>query len=144
MYHSTQKSKACEESTVSESERNVHVPHSKGNKTARVIALKGSEVRYPALQGKIHSKTERVESQFRRAPNTRKSRESGRQTNLVEAPQSPQKRAQPRGGKPKVRKGSKGSKNRWSDGDGGGREKTEELEGAGGVFARGSVATVNA
>eukprot|EP00965_Chrysotila_dentata_P057642 1911248-Pleurochrysis_carterae.AAC.1 len=31
-----------------------------------------------------------------------------------------------------------------SDGDGGGREKTVELDGAGGVFTRGSVATVNA
>eukprot|EP00965_Chrysotila_dentata_P083321 2748669-Pleurochrysis_carterae.AAC.1 len=48
------------------------------------------------------------------------------------------------GGKPKVRKGSNGSKTGGSDGDGGGREKTEELDGAGGVFARGSVATMNA
>eukprot|EP00965_Chrysotila_dentata_P126845 4195828-Pleurochrysis_carterae.AAC.1 len=31
-----------------------------------------------------------------------------------------------------------------SDGDGGGRERREELDGAGGVFAGGPVATVNA
>eukprot|EP00965_Chrysotila_dentata_P182295 6020043-Pleurochrysis_carterae.AAC.1 len=62
----------------SQSGRKVRVPHSNENKTARVIKLKGGKVVTPHYKERHISETERVESPPRRAPNTRKSRESGR------------------------------------------------------------------